>query len=79
LTTFDVIPHLWYEKKCLVAIAQKYNYNMQRSIRQQTTISASPEHQTDSICQNVMEPLWNITEPLLSEAEPADELKPFRV
>ena len=77
-TTFDAIPHLWREK-CLMAIAQKCNYNMRRSIRRRTTLSASPEHQTNSMCQGVMEPLPNITEPPLPEAEPADELKPFRV
>ena len=52
---------------------------MRRSIRRRTTLSASPEHQTNSMCQGVMEPLPNITEPPLPEAEPADELKPFRV
>jgi hypothetical protein len=31
-TTFDAIPLLWREK-CLMAIAQKCNYNMRRSIR----------------------------------------------
>jgi hypothetical protein len=77
-TTFDAIPYLWREK-CLMAIAQKCNYNMRRSIRRRTTLSASPEHQTNSMCQGVMEPLPNITEPPLPEAEPADELKPFRV
>ena len=62
-----------------MAIAQKCNYNMWRSIRRQTTLSASLEHQTDSMCQDVMEPLPNIIEPPLPEAEPTVELKPFRV
>src|SRR5580692_6095506 len=38
-TTFDAIPYLWREK-CLMAIAQKCNYNMRRSIRRRTTLSA---------------------------------------
>ena len=62
-----------------MAIAQKCNYTMRCSIRQRTTLSVSPEHQTDSMCQDVMEPLPNITEPPLLEAGLADELKPFCV
>src|SRR6266436_10049493 len=53
-TTFDAIPLLWREK-CLMAIAQKCNYNMRRSIRHRTMISGSPEHQADSMCQDVTE------------------------
>ena len=52
---------------------------MRRSIRQRTTLSASLEHQTDSICHDVIEPFPNITEPPPLEAEPADELKPFHI
>ena len=60
-TTFDTIPLLWREK-CLMAIAQKCNYNMRRSIRRRTTKSASltksasPEYQTNNMCQNLAEP-----------------------
>ena len=77
-TTFDDIPLLWREK-CLMAIAQKCNYNMRRSMHRQTTISGSSEYQPDSMCRDITEPLQNITEPPLTKAEPVDELKPFRV
>jgi hypothetical protein len=70
-TTFDAIPLLWREK-CLMAIAQKCNYNTRRSMRRQTTISGSSEHLADSMCRDV-------TEPSSSKAEPADELRPFHV
>ena len=75
-TTFNAIPLLW-RKKCLIAIAQKCNYNMWRSMRRRSTISGSPKHQADSMCQDV-------TEPPPSKAQPADgsktdKLKPFRV
>jgi hypothetical protein len=46
-----------------MAIAQKYNYNMQRSMRRQTTISESPKHWADSMCQDVTKPPQDITEP----------------
>ena len=55
-----------------MAIAQKCNYNIRRSIQRRTTISGSSEHQVDSVCQD-------ITEPPASKAEPAGEPKPFRV
>jgi hypothetical protein len=55
-----------------MAIAQKCNYNMRRSIYKQSTRSRLPEHWADSMCQN-------ITEPPPSKAERADELKPFYV
>jgi hypothetical protein len=77
-TTFDTIPLLWREK-CLMAIAQKYNYNMRRSMRRQTTISRSSEHQPDNTCQDITESLQNVMEPLLTKAELVDEPKPFRV
>ena len=77
-TTFDAIPPLWREK-CLMAIAQKCNYNMRRSVRRRTTISGSPKHRADSMCQDITEPPQDVTEPPPSKAEPADERKPFRV
>src|SRR5580692_9279226 len=43
-TTFDTIPLLWREK-CLMAIAQKCNYNMRCSMQRQTTISGSSDYQ----------------------------------
>ena len=61
-TTFDAIPLLWREK-CLMAIAQKCNYNMRRSMRHRTTISESLKHQADSMCQDVTKPPQNIMEP----------------
>jgi hypothetical protein len=70
-TTFDTIPPLWREK-CLMAIAQKCNYNTRRSMQRKTAMSESPEHRTDSMCQD-------ITEPPLSKAQPVDEPKPFHV
>jgi hypothetical protein len=60
-TTFDAIPLLWREK-CLMAIAQKCNYNMRRSMRRQTTISESPKHLADSMCRDVTKPPRDITE-----------------
>ena len=77
-TTFDAIPLLWREK-CLMAIAQKCNYNTRRSIRRQTTMSRSPEHPADSMCQDVTKPPQDITEPPPSKTEPADEPKEFHV
>jgi hypothetical protein len=82
-TTFDTIPLLWREK-CLMAIAQKCNYNMRRSMRRRTTISGSPKHRADSMCQDVTKPPQDITEPPPSMGEPADEPKtdkpkPFRI
>jgi hypothetical protein len=55
-----------------MAIAQKCNYNMRHSIRCRTTKSASPEYQTNNMCQD-------LTEPPSLKAGPADEPKSFRI
>ena len=78
LTTFDTIPLLWREK-CLITIIQKCTYNMRHSMRRQTMISGSSEHQPDSMYQDITESLQNVIEPLLTKAEPVDEPKPFHV
>ena len=67
-----------------MAIAQKCNYNMQRSMRRRTTITGSPKHQADSMCQDITKPPQDVMEPPSSKAELADEPKtdepkPFRV
>ena len=88
-TTFDAIPLLWREKY-LMAIAQKCNYNMRRSIRRRTTKpasltkSASPTKSTSptksaSLEYQINNVCQGLTEPLSSKAGLADEPKSFRV